>query len=206
MSLYAEGATPRNNAPIARGTASIAAGPAEVKKHGKPMQALVAFAMVLAGAILLLAYPFTIGHTDITGILFFIFGLMLLPLSYYVFKVEYWSWGSVLIVLVLELLLAVPTLQYVIIGYGIPLAIMLFVVRRTYGVGVWKLEQAKEEKERKVREKVRTSNPEGIHCPRCKSNDLYICDDGSTYCRSCRVGFVDIRDLAVKPKSSMPST
>jgi len=172
---------------------------------GKPIQAIVVFITVLAGAILLLVYPFTIGTTDAIGVLFFVFGLMFLPLVYYVFKVEYWSWSSVVIVLILVLLLAIPSFSYVIIGYAIILIIVLFLVRRTYGVGLWRIQQAKEDRERKVREAVRTANREGYHCPRCSSRDLYICEDGSTFCKSCKVGFVDIRNLGSMPKSSIKS-
>jgi len=53
---------------------------------------------------------------------------------------------------------------------------------------------------------VRTANPEGLHCPSCKSNDVYICDDGSTFCKTCRTGFVNIHDASAKPKSSMHGT
>ncbi|MFX0208878.1 MAG: hypothetical protein ACFFDT_23040, partial [Candidatus Hodarchaeota archaeon] len=172
---------------------------------GKPIQAIIAFITILAGAILLLVYPFTIGTTDAIGVLFFIFGLMFLPLVYYVFKVEYWSWSSVVIVLILVLLLAIPSISFVIIGYAIILIIVLFFIRRTYGVGLWKIQQEKEERERKVREAIRTANKEGYHCPRCGSTDLYVCEDGSTYCRNCKVGFVDIRNLGLLPKSSIKS-
>ena len=173
------------------------------KKMVKPIENIAAFVVVLEGAIILLAFPFAIGSADALGVLFLLFGLMLLPVSWYVFKGDYWSWGSALIILIMALLLAVPSLTYSVIAYGVSLAIVLFMVRRTYGVGVWKMEQAKEEAARKIREEHRTANPEGLHCPRCKSADLYIADDGSTFCRSCKVGFVNIRDVAAKPKSSM---
>ncbi len=180
------------------------------EKTGKPMQAFLAFIVVLVQAILLLSYPFTLGQADALGVLFFIFGLMMIIFVFYVFKVEYWSWSSVLIVLILVLLLAVPSLIInpsirfaVIVSYGVLLAVVLFFVRKTYGVGVWKLQQMKEKEEKKIRDAKRTANPEKLRCPRCASNELYITEDGSTFCTKCKVGYVDIHDVSATPKTSL---
>jgi MFS family permease len=177
--------------------------PAKPAKKGKPIEAMVTFIATLAGAVLLLAYPWTLGNVDALGAVLFLFGLILLPTSYYLFKVEYWSWGTVLIVLILVLLFAIPSSTLVLVGYADALAMILYFTRLTYGVGVWKIDLAREKEQRKAREVVRTANPEGLHCPRCRSTDIYICDDGSSYCRSCNSGFVDIHDVSARPKSSM---
>ncbi len=180
------------------------------EKTGKPMQAFLAFIVVLVQAVLLLSYPFTLGQTDAIGVLFFIFGVMMIIFVYYVFKVEYWSWSSVFIVLVLILLLAVPSLILkpsisfaIIVGYGILLAVVLFIVRKTYGVGVWKMQQLKEKEQKKIRDAKRTANPEKLRCPRCRSDELYIAEDGSTFCNKCKVGYVNIHDVSATPKTSL---
>ena len=173
---------------------------------GKPMEAILLFVFTLAAAVLLLVNPWTLGDTDALGAILLVFGLLLIPTSYYVFKVEYWSWGTVLIVLLVVLLFAIPAAHFVAIAFFDALFVVLYVTRLTYGVGLWKIEQAIEEEQRKEREEIRVSNPEGLHCPRCKSNDIYICEDASTFCRSCNVGFVSIEDAAAKPKSSMQGT
>lgn len=177
--------------------------PAKLAKKGKPMEAWVLLAATLAGAVLLLTYPWILGSADAVGAIYFLYGLILAPSAYYVFKVEYWTWGTLLIVLVLILLFAVPASTFALLIYADALAIVLFFTQTTFGVGVWKVDLAREEEQKKAREVVRTANPEGLHCPRCKSTDVYICDDGSTYCRSCKTGFVNIHDSSAKPRSSM---
>ena len=179
---------------------SMLAAPA---KKGKPVEALVLFAVSLAGVILLLAYPWTYGNPDAVGAIYFLFGLILVPTTYYVYKVEYWSWGTVMVMMILVLLFGILASTFALLAYVDTLAFVLFYTQVTYGVGVWKIEQAREEQQKKVRDVVRTANPEGLHCPRCKSSDVYICDDGSTYCRSCKTGFVNIHDTSAKPRSSM---
>jgi hypothetical protein len=164
---------------------------------------LVLFAATLAGAVLLLAYPWTYGTADALGAIYLLYGLILAPTSYYVFKVEYWTWGTLLMVLILIMLFAIPASTFALLAYADALAIILFFTQSTYGVGVWKVDRAREEEQKKARDVVRTANPEGFHCPRCKSSDVYICDDGSTYCRSCKTGFVNIHDTSAKPRSSM---
>lgn len=177
--------------------------PAKPAKKGKPVEALVLFAATLAGAVLLLAYPWTYGKADAVGAIYFLYGLILAPTSYYVFKVEYWTWGTLLMVLILTMLFAILASTFVLLAYADALAIILFFTQSTYGVGIWKVDRAREEEQKKARDVVRTANPEGLHCPRCKSSDVYICDDGSTYCRSCKTGFVNIHDTSAKPRSSM---
>ncbi len=205
----------KKESPVA--TAAKPAKPAEAAKtkeqSDKLIRSLVTFITVLAGAILLLAYPFTLANGDSIGVLFFLLGLLWLISSYYIFKVEYWSWGSVLMTLVLVFVLvalklvftqgSIPAGILIVMGYGVALAVILFFVRRTYGVGVWKIQQAEEEKKNKEREAVRTANAEGLRCPKCRSTDLYMCEDGSTFCRNCKAGFVDIRNASAKPASSV---
>lgn len=177
--------------------------PSKAAKKGKPVEALVLFAATLAGTVLLLAYPWTYGNADAVGAIYFLYGLILAPTSYYVFKVEYWTWGTLLMVVILILLFAILASTFVLLAYVDALAIILYLTQATYGVGVWKIDLAREEEHRKAREVVRVANPESLHCPRCKSSDVYICEDGSTYCRSCKTGFVNIHDMSAKPRSSM---
>jgi len=177
--------------------------PARPAKKGKPVEALVVFATTIAGAVLLLAYPWTYGKADAVGAIYFLYGLIFVPTAYYVFKVEYWTWGTLLMIMILVLLFAVPASTFALLVFADALAVVLFYTQTTFGVGVWKIDRAREEEHKKARDVVRTANPEGFHCPRCKSTDVYICDDGSTYCRSCKTGFVNIHDASAKPISSM---
>ena len=166
------------------------------------IRALITFIFGLVGTFLLLLYPFIFPDSGAVGGLFFIFGLLLLIPTFYLIEAEGWSWSSAVIVLVLVLLMAVPTLNYVAIGYSIAFAVVLYLFRLTFGVGAWKIQKKKEEEELKVRNKLRTANPEGLHCPNCKSSKLYIAEDGSTYCAECKRGFVNIHDVKAGPKSS----
>jgi len=167
------------------------------------VRALITFIFGLTGTFLLLLYPFIFPGSGAIGGLFFIFGLLLLIPTFYLIEAEGWSWSSAVIVLVLVLLMAVPTLSYVAIGYSITFAVVLYLFRLTFGVGAWKIQKEKEEKETKIRNKKRTANAEGLHCPNCKSTKLYITDDGSTFCAVCKRGFVNIRDAKAGPKSSV---
>jgi hypothetical protein len=177
--------------------------PAKPAKKGKPIEALVLFSTTWAGVVLLLAYPWTYGNLDAVGAIYILCGLILAPTSYYVFKAEYWTWGTLLMVMILILLFAILASTFALLAFADALAITLFFTQTAYGVGVWKIDQAREEEQKKARDVVRTANPDGFHCPRCKSTDVYICDDDSTYCRGCKTGFVNIHDTSAKPMSSM---
>jgi len=177
--------------------------PAKPAEKGRPIEAWVLFSATLAGVVLLLAYPWTFGNLDAVGAIYILCGLILAPTSYYVFKAEYWTWGTLLMVMILILLFAILASTFALLAFADALAITLFFTQTAYGVGVWKIDQAREEEQKKARDVVRTANPDGFHCPRCKSTDVYICDDGSTYCRGCKTGFVNIHDASAKPMSSM---
>lgn len=167
------------------------------------IKAFITFIVALVGTFLLLLYPFIFPGSGALGALYFIFGLLLLVPAFYMLEAEGWSWSSGTVVLAFVFLFAVPTLNYILITYSVVFAVILFLFRLTYGVGAWKLQHAKEEKERKIRNAKRTANTGGLHCPRCGGTKLYICDDGSTFCADCKEGFVNIRDAKAAPKSSV---
>jgi hypothetical protein len=78
----------------------------------------------------------------------------------------------------------------VLIVLAILVDVLLFRVREYYGMV--RYDREGEERAKKELATERTSNPEGLHCPRCGSTRLWVAPDHSAFCQNCRAGTISL--------------
>lgn len=129
---------------------------------------------------------------DTVAFLWLILGILSVGTGVYLYRGEPSAWGLAVILAALGILAGLGLDAVFVAATSAVVLAVLYLFRRTYGVGLWKIEQVRREEERKEREAKRTENPRALHCPRCGSVRLYIAEDGSAFCLDCRVGAISI--------------
>jgi len=123
-----------------------------------------------------------------------IFGFISLATGVYLYRGRFTAWGTAIIVNTFTLLLAIVTVDLYVIAVLVASFVVLYVFRLPFGVGAWKIEA--EEQNVRARELIteRTRVPAGLRCPKCGSEALWLADDGSAFCLSCRAGTIELAD------------
>lgn len=162
--------------------------PSESKRRqAQVVSAVVSFALAASMFAAMVLRPF-----DIVAVLWFLLGAATLGIGYYLQKGEFFAWGVGVIVAALAVLAGVGLGALYVAGMSVATLAVLYLFRRPYGVGLWKVEQARKEKEEKERRAKRSANPKGLRCPSCGSTHLYVAEDRSAFCEECKAGTISI--------------
>ena len=121
-----------------------------------------------------------------------IFGFVALGTGYYLFRGRFTAWGTAMIVDVFALLVGLAVLDLYVIGALVASFIVLYLFRLPFGVGAWKIEADKENGKARALIDGRTRNPTGLRCPKCGANTLWLAEDGSAFCLTCRAGTIEL--------------
>ena len=121
-----------------------------------------------------------------------IFGFVALVTGYYLFRGRFTAWGTAMIVDVFALLVAIAVFDLFVIGALVASFVVLYIFRLPFGVGAWKIESDKENGKARTLIDGRTQNPTGLRCPKCGANTLWLAEDGSAFCLTCRAGTIEL--------------
>jgi hypothetical protein len=167
-------------------------------RTGAGRWAIAATAAAMAGAFLYLALGTPTGLA--ARILFGILGLAYAAVTWFAYKVDFRAWGGIILLDALALLLALGGTYWLALP-AIASVACAYAFRLDYGVGAWKIEERKEQEERKRVEAERTRNALGVHCRQCGSPKLWTSTDGSAVCLQCGTGWT----RAVPPPPPPPA-
>ena len=133
-----------------------------------------------------------------------LFGVLILAVLGFVYayggrglmKDESWGWGAGVFGGVLYLLLGYFIHLFVVpfMGIAVVVIVLLYLSRGYYGMV--RFDPDAEERKKAELRASRTANPQGIHCPKCGSPQLWISEDGSAFCEACKTGTVALRPSA----------
>ena len=145
------------------------------------------------GTIGLGVYFLFVGGAGFGVILLFALGFVYAYGGRGLMKDESWGWGAGVFGGFLYLLLGYFIHLYTVpfMGVAVVVIALLYLSREYYGMVRY---DADEEEQRKVELRAaRTANPQGVRCPKCGSAQLWISEDGSASCESCRAGIIALR-------------
>ena len=121
-----------------------------------------------------------------------IFGFLALVTGFYLYRGRFTAWGTAMIVDVFALLVAIAVFDLFVIGALVASFVVLYTFRLPFGVGAWKIESDKENGKARTLIDGRTQNPTGLRCPKCGANTLWLAEDGSAFCLTCRAGTIEL--------------
>ena len=175
------------------------AAPAEAATDEEPpaVEPKVRTARIAASAVL-----FAVAATEFVSVvltrdlvvaaLWAIFGFIALATGIYLYRGSFNAWGSAIVVNVFALLLALVSLDVFVLAALIASFVVLYVFRLLFGVGAWKIESAKENERTRALIDTRTRNALGARCPKCGAETLWVAEDGSAFCLTCRAGTIEL--------------
>jgi hypothetical protein len=177
-----------------------AEAPTEVPQtgDGRPLEATVAIYLMLATGAIALAlslYWMFWGNNILGGTIILLLGIAYVYGGRALRKGESWGWGAGVFAGIFVLLFGLFLLPYaaVLIVLAIVVIVLLFRVREYFGMV--RFDREGEERAKQELESHRTSNPEGLHCPRCGSTRLWVASDSSAFCLNCRTGTISLKRL-----------
>jgi hypothetical protein len=176
---------------------SGAMGEAKKEEAPSPQDPKVRLARIACAAVLLAVagtefVSVVLTRDLVVASLWAVFGFVALATGVYLYKGRFTAWGTAMIVDAFAFLVALVTLDLVVIGALIASFVILYVFRLPFGVGAWKIESAKEDDRSRALIGERTRNPAGIRCPKCGADTLWVAEDGSAFCLTCRAGTIEI--------------
>jgi len=125
-----------------------------------------------------------------------ILGVSAVVLGVYLFRGKFVAWGTSMFVNALGILLALiqlgTTLGPVLLVVIAASYVVLYIVRLSFGVGVWEIEATKQNVEARALIGARTTNPAMIRCPKCGNERLWVGEDGSAFCFACQAGTIEL--------------
>jgi len=166
------------------------------KGDGRPREATVAIYLMLATGAIALAlslYWMFWGNNILGGTIVLLLGIAYVYGGRALHKGESWGWGAGVFAGIFVLLFGLFLLPYaaVLIVLAIVVIVLLFRAREYFGMV--RYDRDEEERAKKDLESQRTSNPEGLLCPRCGSTRLWVAPDGSAFCLNCRAGTISLK-------------
>lgn len=166
---------------------------------GRPKPAAVAVYLMVAsglGTIGLAVYFLVTGKSGFGAVLLIALGFVYAYGGRGLMKDESWGWGAGVFGGVLYLLLGYFIHLYVLPFMGIAVVViaLLFLSREYYGMV--RFDPDEEDRRKQELRAARTANPQGVHCPKCGSAGLWISEDGSAWCESCKAGIIALRPNA----------
>lgn len=125
---------------------------------------------------------------------------------YGVWKLKPEAWLGCIAVYALLIVIVILVGAYIQLGFNIFMIIYALYVREVFGIKLRK-EAPVEEKELptipkldkdeidKLTKKIEV-DIKALKCPKCKSDEIVICEDASAICQSCKYGIMDVRGIA----------
>jgi len=167
------------------------------EEEAPPLDPKVRRARILAGAVL-----FAVGAAEFASAVFTreiviaaiwaTFGFVALATGLYLYRGRFTAWGTAIIVNTFSLLLALATIDLYVAAALIASFVVLYLFRLPFGVGAWKIESAKENERTRALIEERTRKASGMTCPKCGARTLWLADDGSAFCLTCRAGTIEL--------------
>jgi hypothetical protein len=172
--------------------------------NGRPREAILAIWLMIAGgavSIALSVYWMLWGGNALGGFLVLLLGIAYMYGGRALRAGESWGWGAGVFAGVFYVFFGLFMLPLAAILIVLAIVVMFLLYRVRDYFGMVRYDPEEEERRKKELETQRTSNPEGLHCPRCGSTRLWVAPDGSAFCQECRTGTISLRRLAetVKP-------
>jgi len=171
----------------------------EAKKEEAPeaVDPKVRLARVACGAVLLAVagtefVSVVLTRDIVVASLWAVFGFVALATGVYLYKGRFTAWGTAVIVDAFAFLVALVTVDLFVVAALIASFVVLYVFRLPFGVGAWKIESAKEDGRSRALIGERTRNAAGTRCPKCGADTLWVAEDGSAFCLTCRAGTIEI--------------
>jgi len=125
--------------------------------------------------------------------LWVLFGFVALATGVYLYRGRFSAWGTAVIMNVFALLVAVVTLDLYVVAALIASFVVLYVFRLPFGVGAWRIEAQKEDVRSRGLIEQRLRPAAGVFCPKCGAATLWLAEDGSAFCLTCRAGSIELR-------------
>jgi uncharacterized membrane protein YqjE len=171
--------------------------PAAAEERAPAIDPKLRLARIAAGAVLLAVaaaefVSVVLTRDLIVASVWVIFGFVSLGTGFYLYRGRFTAWGTAIIANALAFLVALATADVYVLGALIASFIVLYVFRLPFGVGAWKIESAKENERTRALIAERTRNPDGARCPKCGGAALWVADDGSAFCLTCRTGTIEL--------------
>lgn len=142
---------------------------------------------------------------DFFVVIFLLLGIGAAAMTPFAIRLKAWAWRGIASFLTTGALFAVLSMvpsfmggkpfdedRIAIVVVAIAAAVVLNLFKVDFGVGSMYPIYARE-KVTPSTFRVDPENEEGLHCPRCGSDDLHVASDGSAYCNNCRHGFQQLR-------------
>ena len=168
--------------------------PAEGSPAGDPK---VRTARIAAGAVLIAVaatefISMVLARDLVVAAIWVIFGAIALATGLYLYRGRFTAWGTAIIANAFAFLLALATLDPYVLAALAASFVVLYVFRLPFGVGAWKIESAKENEQTRALIEERTRNPAATRCPKCGAATLWLAEDGSAFCLTCRAGTIEL--------------
>ena len=165
----------------------------------RPAFATAAIYLMIAsglGTIGLAVYFLVVGTGGFGVLILFALGFVYAYGGRGLTKGESWGWGAGVFGGVLYLLLGYFIHIFVVVFMGLAIVVIALLYQSREYYGMVRFDPDEEDRRKKELRALRMANPRALHCPKCGSTSLWIAEDGSASCESCKTGIISIQRAA----------